>query len=255
MKILPADCLFFSADKNTADIRRRKKTIAAALQTAVCSLLLLSCSLKYDSDTDDAEGAPELIFSNVSITRLEDSAVSVKMESRQMEQYRGENAVYAKDISFSLFNKNNEIILEGKCGMLSADNDAEVYGLFSDVEICNYEQNMKISAQNIKWNNKTEQLTSEKNDIVCIAGGQISPTEPSRDGGKYAKPQSSSNTKLDIRGTGFSASGVSMSYQFEQLLEGTIETDDAGNLGATADRNESADSAADAPRDIADIGV
>lgn len=248
MKILPAG-------KNIADIRRRKKTIAAALQMTLCSLLLLSCSLKYDSDADVAEGAPELIFSNVSITRLEDNAVSVKMESRQMEQYRGENAVYAKDISFSLFNKNNEIILEGKCGMLSADNDAEVYGLFSDVEIRNYEQNMKISAQNIKWNNKTEQLTSEKNDIVCIAGGQIPATEPRRDGGKYAKPQSAANTKLDVRGTGFSASGVSMSYQFEQLLEGTIKTDDAGNLAAASEQDENADSGAKTPRNIADIGV
>ena len=102
------------------------------------------------------------------------------------------------------------------------------------VSITSYEQNINIQAKNLKWNNKTEQLTSSKDDIVTISNIE----EDSKDG--YVKSSSENNSKISLQGKGFSASGVTRQYTFRESTTGKIITQDKQNnsIGENSDENQ-----------------
>ncbi len=77
----------------------------------------------------------------------------------------------------------------------------EIYTLFKDIFIQNYSQNLEIQAQNLKWNGKTEQLTSSKDESVFLKKDNI-----------------------ELQGKAFSASGVSQSFNFAGEVKGSLTT-------------------------------
>ena len=94
--------------------------------------------------------------------------------------------------------------------------------MFNSVSITSYEQNMQIQAKNLKWNNKTEQLTSSAEDIVTITNIPT-PTESG-----YVKPKSENTNQISLQGKGFSASGVTWQYAFKNATTGKIIINDKG---------------------------
>ena len=78
----------------------------------------------------------------------------------------------------------------------------------------------KSEVKNLKWNNKTEQLTSSAEDIVTISN--LTEVPPSG----YVKPKSENKSQIEIQGKGFSASGVTWKYAFKNATTGKIITED-----------------------------
>ena len=94
------------------------------------------------------------------------------------------------------------------------------YVLYDDIEINSKKDDMTVTADNLKWNGKSEQLTSGRNDIVSI-----------KKGGTF------------IQGSGFSASGVSKKFTFTGVITGSTDTeysnaDDRQDENAAADTEE-----------------
>lgn len=181
-------------------------------------LMLLSCSLNYSNDEDFSEKAPEIIFNNLSLFSVENQQLKTSLKAEVFEQYSKDNIMYAKNTSFTLYNSKNEIETEGSCGILEVNRDKDIYTLLSNVIISAYEQDMKISANAIKWDNKTEQLVSNADEYVSLTSGL------ERLSDKYASPSSSGNSTINLQGGKFSASGVSRTYQFDSPIEGSIIT-------------------------------
>lgn len=166
------------------------------------SLFIVSgCSVKYEQETRAFESNPEFVFTNTVYTKIENNQVSTILSAGTLEKYKNNSAIYANDVEFQSFDKNNEVTNSGSCGYLYADTDSEIYELFDDIKINSTNFNAKFSADSLKFNAQNEQLVGSKNDTVIIE-------------------------KEDsvIYGTGFSASGISNSFTFSGTVTGQITT-------------------------------
>ena len=171
------------------------------LATVPFLFLLSSCSLNYDQGTNTESSVPEFTFNNATFNRYENDKLTMELKALKLEQYKDDGATYGQNVNFTTWNKNQEKETEGSCGLLNANTKDDIYTLFNDIIIKSYEQNMEIYAQNLKFNAKTEQLTSGASDKIQIKRDDI-----------------------NIEGRGFSASGVSRSFAFTESVNGTIET-------------------------------
>ena len=183
-------------------------------------ILFLGCSLDYSNDTQEKIKAPEFTFENLTLTKIEKGKKKAEIKADILEQYHKLDSSFAKNVNFKLFNDNNLIEVEGSSELLSVNNKSQVYTMFNYASITSYEQNMNIEAKNLKWNNKTEQLTSSAEDIVTISNLSEVPTSG------YVKPKSENKSQIEIQGKGFSASGVTWKYAFKNATTGKIITED-----------------------------
>lgn len=167
------------------------------------SLIAVSCSLKYEDAVEASERVPELIFEGTEMTRYEDKKISLQMKAEILEQYKDTSETYAKNIEFNSY-EDGELSTNGSCGFLYLDTDKETYELYDEIKLFNHKEKINFFADVLKWNAKNEQLTSGRGDIVVVQKEDTS-----------------------IRGSGFTASGVSKSFSFRGNVTGDIETDDS----------------------------
>ena len=221
--------------KITLDVKIKimnKRLIPFFFSILVLSLFSFNgCSLDYESDTPEQIKAPEFTFEKLVLTKIEKGRKKAIINANTLEQYHKIDASYAQDVQFTLFNDSNLIEVEGKSELLSVDNKSETYTMFDSVSITSYEQSMKIQAKNLKWNNKTEQLTSSADDIVTISNF-VSTQMPG-----YVTPKSKNSSQITLQGKGFSASGVTWQYAFKNATTGKIIIEDK-NKGTTDENSE-----------------
>lgn len=167
------------------------------------TVLFFSCSVKYEETVRAEDVVPEFTFTNVDLNRYESNKLTVKFTAEKLEQYKNSSESFAKNIEFSSYNKKNELTTEGSCNLLAANTDTEIYTLFDNIQVSSKEDNVKFYSDSLKWNAKTEQLTSGKSNTVKIQKDDAT-----------------------IYGSGFSASGVSKSFSFSGSVSGEIITKD-----------------------------
>lgn len=176
----------------------------------IISVLLLSaCSLKYEDTVEVSERVPEFIFNNTEMTRYEDKKITLQMKAEILEQYKDTSETYAQKVEFFSYD-DGELNTEGTCGLLFTDTDKEIYELYDEIKLFNYKEKTNFYANVLKWNAKNEQLTSGRGDVVKIE-----------------------KEDTVIRGTGFSASGVSKTFSFRGNVTGDIETKDSSDENTT----------------------
>ena len=169
-------------------------------------ILLSSCSLKYSESVSAEDKVPEFVFENTEITRYEDGRKTLNVSAEALEQYKGTNESYAKGVAFTAYDDNGEVSTEGECGILFADNDKKIYELYDNISLYNTDEKMRFSANMLRWNGNTEQLTGGRGDMVKIE-----------------------KDDTIIRGSGFSASGISKTFSFKGNVTGDITTKEAEN--------------------------
>ena len=135
--------------------------------------------------------------------RYEDMKPSLEVTATTLEQYKDTNESYGKDISFISYDKEGKTETEGSCGIIFADSGKKVYELYDDINVYNVPEKMRFFANVLKWDGATEQLTSGRSDMVKIE-----------------------KDDTIMRGSGFSASGISKKFSFRGNITGTIETND-----------------------------
>ena len=175
-----------------------KKRILAITISSL--FIFLGCSLKYSQSYQDESNVPEFIFTDAVYTKYEDDAKKLTLSAGVLEQYKEGNSMYARDVSFQLLKKTGEIETEGSCKLLSANSDEEKYTLYDDIKIKNFDENLEVTAGSIRWNGKSEQLTSSRNDMVTIKKGDTT-----------------------MQGSGFSASAISKKFAFTGVITGEFE--------------------------------
>ena len=182
-----------------------KKRILAITISSL--FIFLGCSLKYSQSYQDESNVPEFIFTDAVYTKYEDDAKKLSLSAGVLEQYKEGNSMYARDVSFQLLKKTGEIETEGSCKLLWANSDEEKYTLYDDIKIKNFDENLEVTAGSIRWNGKSEQLTSSRNDMVTIKKGDTT-----------------------MQGSGFSASAISKKFAFTGVITGEFEkNEDSGN--------------------------
>ncbi len=166
------------------------------------SLVLPSCSLKYEEELNTSSSFPELELTNAEYSCYEDNSLSMQLTADSLEQYKSGGS-YAQRVKFCTWDKEQKLTTEGTCNLLGIQDDEKIYTLFDNIYINNEEQKFKIRAQNLKWNGNTKQLVSGENDTVFVTRDDI-----------------------EIEGSGFSASGSSRSFRFTKPVKGIITTAD-----------------------------
>ena len=171
----------------------------------ILSILLFftACSLKYGVNYQDESNVPEFVFTDAKYTRYEDKKKSMSLSASRLEQYSDGSSMYAKDVEFQVLDSDGEITTRGECSLLSSNSKEELYVLYDNIKIENKKDDMTVEADSLKWNSKTEQLSSSRNDMVSIKKG-----------------------KTVMMGSGFSASGVSKMFSFNGVVTGQYDSDE-----------------------------
>lgn len=165
---------------------------------------LFSCSLKYNETQTSSSTTPEFVFNSPQFIRVTNGQKTITIDAEQIEQYEHDETLYAKALVFKLFDETNKIKTSGTCNLLSANSETGIYTLFDDIKINSDEKDITITAQNLKWNDKTEQLVSAGDAPVTIT---------QKDGTK-------------ISGNNFSASGFDNSFSFSNNVSGELIYED-----------------------------
>ncbi|WP_428770964.1 LPS export ABC transporter periplasmic protein LptC [Treponema sp. HNW] len=181
-----------------------KTALYTVVRLLLCACMLSSCSLDYETTSQAQVQSPEFIFHNVHFTRVDRNTAKIETSAAKLEQYSGINAMYGEDVHFILYDERGNTSVEGSCALLAADKEAEMYYLFSRIRIHSREHRARISAENLRWNGKSEILDSGKRDRVRIA------------------VETETGTLLETEGTGFSARKKDLSYAFAGNIRGSL---------------------------------
>lgn len=171
----------------------------------VSLIFFAGCSLKYGTNYQDEDNVPEFVFTDANYSRYENNQKTLNLSASRLEQYSDGKSMYAKDVDFQVMDKEGNLLTQGSCALLSSNTDTEEYTLYDNIEIENKKDDIKVSADTLRWNGKTEQLTSSRNDTVTIKKGNTT-----------------------IQGSGFSASGVSKKFLFNGVVTGQYISDEDG---------------------------
>lgn len=165
---------------------------------------LSSCSLNYGDASENDTKYPEFAFYDAKLIRFEKAQKTVELSAEQIEKYRGSNASFAKNASFSTWNKDASAQNEGKCTLLKADSDEKKYIMLDGIMLKSEALNFTIEASSLFYDGKTEQMVSGENELVILK----------RD-------------DLLMEGRGFSASGIDKSFRFSGIVDGSINTENS----------------------------
>ena len=189
-----------SAKKTREKILKKSNRISS-----LCALCLLfsSCSLKYSETVNSEDTVPEFIFEETNLVRYENNKPTLELSAGSLEQYKNNDETYGKDVTFKAYNDAGEVETEGSCGIIFADSGKKLYELYDDINLYNVPENMRFYANMLRWNGNSEQLTSGRSDMVKIE-----------------------KDDTIMRGSGFTASGISKTFSFRGNITGTIETSD-----------------------------
>ena len=178
-------------------------------------ILLSSCSLKYTETVHSEDKVPEFVFEDTKLVRYENTEPTLEVTAGTLEQYKNSNETYGKNIAFTAYDKKGQVETEGSCGILFADSGKKLYELYDDIELYNAPEKVRFQASALKWNGRSEQLTSGRSDMVKIE-----------------------KDDTIMRGSGFSASAISKTFSFRGNITGTIETTDDKDEAAEGENEQ-----------------
>ena len=180
-------------------------TAACLCFAALCFLCLSGCSLDYGRSSQAQIVSPEFVFYDAGFTHVERGKTKLRMEAEQIEQYTGADSLYGKNVSFAVYADNSEPSLTGSCSLLSADRENELYCFFSGIQVKSAEHRAEITADSLRWNEKTSVLDGGKNDTVSVS------------------LETESGSLITIRGKAFSAHKNDLSFAFGENVSGEIQ--------------------------------
>ena len=182
---------------------RTGKTVRLFLFCAL-SALQPSCSLDYGQASQVQIASPEFIFHDAEFTRVERNKAKVTVRAARLEQYRGTDSMYAKDVSFTVYDDKQQPSVTGSCSILAAEPENKKYYFFSHVHIASTEHRARISAENLCWNEETLTLESGKQDKVRVL------------------VETDEGTLIETEGTGFISRQKDLTFAFTQDVSGSV---------------------------------
>lgn len=175
-----------------------KKNLFLEILLISSAFLALSCSVKYDEAINAEDKVPEFVFNETKMIRYENNSPSFEISAGSLEQYKNTSETYGRNVKFTSYS-DGEQENTGSCDYLAANTDRKIYKLFGNIEFNNQSDETTFYASKLMWNEQTEQLTGGKRDTVTIQKGDTR-----------------------ISGEGFSADGVTKTFDFSGFVTGEI---------------------------------
>ena len=175
---------------------------------AILPFLFVSCSLDYGTQNEQQKRIlPEMILSDVNFARIEKFEETATLQAATLEIFKEDDTIYGNDVNFKSFD-NKKVTATGSSEFIKIDNRTSTYLLLGKTNINSIKNGITINSENLKWNDKTSQLTSDDTSVVTI----------------HKLPDAKNNSSLTITGSGFAFSALSLNYVFNGKVNATIET-------------------------------
>ncbi len=199
---------------------------------SLCIVLLSACSLTYTEEEPEVSHIPELVFSDAEYLSYEDGRMTMRLATQRLEQYQEDDSFYAAHVSFETYTEEGELSAEGFCQMISANPDDERYTLLGDVSVDSVEEDLLLRARSVQWDGRKEQLVASATDAIELVRGRRrwegdagdAEAAPASDGQAAEGAEGEAQSRIELTGTGFSASAVSRSFEFDGEVSGVIYT-------------------------------
>jgi len=190
-----------------------KPGIGHAVCLIIASLYVSACSFDYGSELADDNSIPEMTMTGVTASRYENARLSVELRAMELEMYDADKIWTASGVEFVQYmnNGSGKIEAEGSAGLFLVDDAAEVYSLGESTSFRIVEDNLFLTASDLRWDRTKHTLSSGLSGRVELERGDGSV----------------------IVGTGFSANTLSREYEFSGVVSGTLVS------GASTDSPES----------------
>ncbi|MBO4438022.1 MAG: LPS export ABC transporter periplasmic protein LptC [Spirochaetaceae bacterium] len=175
---------------------------------AILPFLFVSCSLDYGTQNEQQKRIlPEMILSDVNFARIEKFEETATLQAATLEIFKEDDTIYGNDVSFKSYD-NKKVTATGSSEFIKIDNRTSTYLLLGNTNINSIKNGITINSENLKWNDKTSQLTSDDTSVVTI----------------HKLPDAKNNSSLTVTGSGFAFSALSLNYVFNGKVNATIET-------------------------------
>ena len=127
-----------------------------------------ACSFNYQELPEQTVPQPDMIFTNVTLKRYEDTLVDLSVYAQELEMYDEEKIWAGKHISFIQYDKKTQKeSMKGQTGILYIDEKAEEYSLGDTVSFQLIEDDFSIRSPALIWK-KTVTITQK--DEVTVEG-------------------------------------------------------------------------------------
>lgn len=174
----------------------------------LCSIFLFSCSLDYGNQSaQDKKILPEMILKDANFVRIEKLNETTALHAETLEIFKEDNVVFGSNVNFKAFDKNKKTIATGRTDLLKIDNRNFCYTMLNNANIKSIQTGMTLYSDCFKWNSKTNQLVSGKDNVVTV----------------IKEPEKAGDAKFSASGTGFVFSGLSLQFAFNGKTTGKIE--------------------------------
>ena len=168
----------------------------------IASLPLLSCSFNYADGLDSTKAYPDMEMSGVSLSRYEDTRVSMVLSAGLLELYDSDKVWAGTDVAFTQYSKSEDgkVESEAQAGLVLIDDGESLYSLGDDVRFHVVKDNISVEAPDLQWAKNTNRLAGSDSGEVEIREG---------DG-------------TVLKGVGFFADTLSREYWFSRTVSGDM---------------------------------
>jgi len=168
----------------------------------LCSLILFSCSLEYDSSVSDelSETIPSSILFNVEQVQVKNGIPKAVFSAEEARVWNDQENTEMFNVQFLEFDEKRKTITDGSAEyvVISDNHDATIKGEISGYSLRN---EASIQADELIWIDEERDLSSpgEKKVIISLDGGTV------------------------LEGSGFSADFFTNTIGFSSEVKGLIE--------------------------------
>lgn len=173
---------------------------------ALLILLTAGCSLNYqpaEVEAGQTTNIPDTVALGVSYRVVKGSKLSLEVEAARAETYNDRHQTILS-AQFSEYDTSGQLDTQGKADAVTFYSDTQDADVSGSVFVSSVSEKGSISADSLKWQNKSKQLTADPNELIVVR----------KDDGSY------------IAGRGFTGDFKVKQVQFSGPVEGTYMYDE-----------------------------
>lgn len=178
------------------------------------AVLFASCSFNYAEGLDGEKTYPDMEMTGASLSRYEDSRLSLSLSAGMLEIYDADRVWAGSDVSLVQYkgDGSGQTESEASAGLVLIDDSNATYSLGGNVRFRLVKDDMLLLADDLRWEKSANRLSGTKSGEVEVSDG---------DG-------------TVLRGTGFSADTMSREYRFDNPVSGEMVSGSGAGTDAGA---------------------
>jgi len=171
------------------------------------SAVITGCTFNYTTLDAGTLQPPDMVFTDVSVDRYENSRLSIHITAAVLELYDQDRVWVAETVGFTSYSIMNEVDAAGSAGLLMLDDGTSIYILGNGAYFYVAEDDISVHSDALRWSKASHQLQGPLDGEVILVKG---------DG-------------TTLQGRGFRADTLAQEYAFGAEVSGVIVSEPIGD--------------------------